>query len=143
MRVGPTLDKLLEEYPDDVAVYYKQHPLPMHSHAMLAAEAALAANAQGKFTEMHERLLQSSRSLSRETILQIAQEIGLDIERFTHDLDTQAYKDVIAKQTQEAVSVGATGTPASFVNGHFISGAQPYEKFKQLVDQELARQKAP
>jgi predicted DsbA family dithiol-disulfide isomerase len=108
---------------------------------MLAAEAALAAHAQGKFEPMHHELLANSRALSRDKILAIAREIGLDVERFTHDLDTHASKDVIERQTREAMGVGATGTPASFVNGRYLPGAQPYENFKKLVDEELARKR--
>ena len=121
---------------------YKMHPLPMHQNAMIAAQAAMAAHAQGKFAAMHDKLLANSTSLSREHILQLAAEAGLDVERFTRDLDAGAYKTSIDAQTQEVMSIGASGTPASFVNGRFISGAQPYEAFKRLVDEALAKTKA-
>jgi len=139
VRVGPTLDKILADYPNDVRMVYKMHPLPMHKNAMSAAEAAMAANAQGKFTAMNEKLLANSTALSRDKYLQIAAEIGLDVKRFTDDLDTNAFKKSIEAQTAEAMKVGATGTPASFVNGRFLSGAQPYEAFKKLIDEELAK----
>ena len=139
MRVGPTLDKILADYPTDVRVVYKMHPLPMHPNAMPAAEAAMAANAQGKFAAMHEKLMANSAALSRDKYLQFAAEIGLDVKRFTNDIDTQAYKKAIDAQTEEAMKVGASGTPASFVNGRFLSGAQPYEAFKKLIDEEIAK----
>ncbi|HKB35419.1 MAG TPA: hypothetical protein VKD72_03130, partial [Gemmataceae bacterium] len=78
MRVGPTLERLLKEYPDDVRIVYKQHPLPMHANAMIAAEAAMAANAQGKFQEMHARLMAPDRELTRDKIVEAAKQIGLD-----------------------------------------------------------------
>ena len=141
MRVGPTLDKLLADYPKDVRVVYKMHPLAMHQNAMPAAEAAMAANAQGKFAAMNEKLLANSASLSRDKYLQIATEIGLDMKRFTNDIDTHAYKASIDAQSEEAVKVGSTGTPASFVNGRFVSGAAPYDAFKTIIDEELAKAK--
>ena len=143
MRVGPTLDKILADYPADVRMVYKQHPLPMHPNAMPAAEAAMAANAQGKFVAMNEKLLASSSSLSRDKYLQIAAEIGLDVKKFTNDIDTHVYKPSIDAMAAEAMKVGATGTPASFVNGRFLSGAQPYEAFKKLIDEELAKATKP
>jgi protein-disulfide isomerase len=143
VRVGPTLEQLLKEYPDDVRIVYKQHPLPMHSQAMIASEAAMAANSQGKFVEMHNKLMENSRQLSRDKILETAKGLGLDMDRFTKDLDTRAHKPAIDAMTKEAMDVGATGTPASFVNGRYLVGAQPYESFKKLVDEALGKSGAP
>jgi predicted DsbA family dithiol-disulfide isomerase len=141
VRVGPTLERLLKEYPDDVRIVYKQHPLPMHSNAMIAAEAAMAADAQGKFREMHAKLMAPGGGLTRDKLLETAKEVGLDVDRFTKDLDNHTYKVAIDEMTAEAMRVGAGGTPASFINGLFLSGAQPYETFKKLVDEELAKTK--
>lgn len=139
MRVGSTLEKILADYPKDVKMVYKQHPLPMHPNAMPAAEAAMAANAQGKFGLMNDKLMANSTALSRDKYLQIAAEIGLDVKKFTNDIDTHVYKASIDAQVAEAMKVGATGTPASFINGRYLSGAQPYEAFKKLIDEELAK----
>ena len=139
MRVGSTLDKIVADYPADVRLVYMMHPLPMHQNAMPAAEAAMAANAQGKFAAMNEKLLANSSALSRNKYLQIAAEIGLDVKRFTNDIDTHAFKKSIDAWAAEAMKVGATGTPASFVNGRFLSGAQPYEAFKKIIDEEIAK----
>ena len=141
MRVGPTLERLLKEYPNDVRIAYKQRPLPIHSQAMIAAEAAMAAHAQGKFLEMHEKLIQNSAQLSRDKILEAARSIGLDMERFTKDLDTHAQKGAIDQTVKEAEDIGSYATPTSFVNGRFLVGAQPYETFKRFVDEELAKTK--
>ena len=141
MRVGPTLDKILAEYPSDVRMVYKMHPLAMHPNAMSAAEAAMAANAQGKFAAMNEKLLANGSALSRDKYIQFAAEIGLDVKRFTNDIDTHVYKASIDKQAQEAVAVGSTGTPASFINGRFVSGAASFEAFKKIIDEELAKAK--
>ena len=143
MRVGPTLEKILADYPTDVRMVYKMHPLPMHQNAMPAAEAAMAANAQGKFAAMNEKLLANSAALSRDKYLQIATELGLDVKKFTNDIDTHAFKADIDAMAAEAMKVGASGTPASFVNGRFLSGAQPYEAFKKLIDEEIAKATKP
>ncbi len=143
MRVGSTLEKILADYPNDVRMVYKQHPLAMHPNAMSAAEAAMAANAQGKFAAMNDKLMANSTALSRDKYLQIATEIGLDVKKFTNDIDTHVYKASIEAQVAEAMKVGATGTPASFVNGRYLSGAQPYEAFKKLIDEALAKGATP
>jgi len=142
VRIVPTLDKVLADYPKDVAVYYKMHPLPMHKNAMLAAEAALSANAQGKYEPMAQKLFEGANTLTREKVIEIAQSLQLDVDKFTKDLDSHAYKPQIDSDTKEAMGVGATGTPATFVNGRFLSGAQPYEAFKKLIDEELAKAQA-
>ena len=143
MRVGPTLDKLLADYPNDLRIAFKMHPLPMHPNAMPAAQAAMAANAQGKFQAMHEKLsvASSSGGLSRDKYIQFATELGLDVKKFTSDIDTNAYKKSIDAMTDEAMKVGATGTPANFINGRFVNGAAPYESFKKIIDEELAKAK--
>lgn len=139
VRVGPTIEQLVKEYPGDVRIAYKHHPLPMHAQAMIAAEAAMAAQAQGKFAEMHAKLMENSHALSREKIVELASGLGLDVARFTRELDTHVHKPAIEAMTKEAMGIGATGTPATFVNGRYLSGAQPFEAFKKLVDEALAK----
>lgn len=118
-------------------IVYKQHPLPSHQQSSIAAQAALAANAQGKYFEMHDLLFANMRTLSRPTIEGFAQQIGLDMDRFRADLDSGKYKPVLERETREVVSIGATGTPASFINGRYLRGAQPFENFKKIIDEEL------
>jgi len=137
--VAPTLDQLAAAYPEKVRIVYKMHPLNIHSQAKIAAEAALAANAQGKFHEMHDKLFERQAALSRETILAIAKEIGLDLTRFTKDLDTHAFLPTVETETKEVVAIGSTATPTSFINGRFVVGAKPLEVFKRMVDEELAK----
>ena len=137
--VGPTLIKILNDYPDDVKIAYMMHPLPMHSNAAIAAEAAMAAHAQGKFKPMHEKLEENSRQLSRDKILEIAKGLGLNMDQFTKDLDSNAHKAEIDRMTKAAMEIGATGTPANFINGRYLSGAAPYDTFKKLIDEELIK----
>jgi len=136
-RIAPTMAQLREAYPNDVRVVIKMHPLSFHQNAQIAAEAAMAAHAQGKFFEMHDRLFKNQQALTRDNILKWAQEIGLDVPRFTKDLDDHVQAARIAKEAQEVEGIGATGTPASFVNGRYVSGAKPLDFFKGMVEEEL------
>ncbi|HKJ23949.1 MAG TPA: thioredoxin domain-containing protein [Myxococcota bacterium] len=137
-RVKPTLTKLLEEYPDDVRVVYKHLPLSFHKDALPAAKAAVAAGKQGKFWEMHDALFEHQRELGDETYLEIARELGLDVEQFEKDYKSAPVATEVAHDMNEARRLGVTGTPGFFVNGRFASGARPYESFKAMVDQALA-----
>jgi len=142
-RVQPTLTKILEKYPQDVRKVFKQHPLSFHKDAPLAAEASLAAGAQGKFWEMKEVLFNNQKQLKEENLIQYAQELGLDLEQFKSDLTTHKYKEQVDRETEEAVKLGATGTPAFFVNGRYLSGAKPLESFVEVIDEELSGKKIP
>lgn len=142
VRLAPTLEKILADYPADVQIGFKQHPLGMHNQAMISAEAVMAANAQGKFEPMHKKLHEMNAQPNRDKIMEAAKTIpGLDMAKFTSDIDSHAYKAQIDAMTAEAMGVGATGTPASFVNGRYLSGAQPYEAFKKIIDEEIAKVK--
>jgi len=136
------------------------HPLPNHPFAMVAAQAAVAAQQQGKFMEMHEKLLgnirnfssmasakatelglgadqQRSAQVQKAMFTDFAQDLGLDTARFQIDLDDPKLIARIKAETSEVVAVGATGTPASFVNGKYLRGAQPFTAFKAAVDKAL------
>ncbi len=116
-------------------------PLPFHNHAQLAAEAALAANEQGKFWEMHDKLFANQQALERADLEKYAQEIGLDMNRFKSALDTGKFKAHITKDQAEAAKAGAQGTPTFLINGTKLVGAQPVDQFKKLIDEALAKKK--
>jgi hypothetical protein len=117
----------------------KMNPLPFHQNAMPAAEAAMAAHAQGKFWEMYDKLFENMQNLTREVFEQSAQEIGLNMARFRADLDGHTHQAAIQASQQQAQALGARGTPAFFVNGRKLRGAQPFEGFKTIIDEELAK----
>jgi protein-disulfide isomerase len=117
-------------------------PLDFHAQAKGAAQAALAAHAQGKFLEMNTKLFENQRALGRDQLIQYAKDLGLDVEKFTKDMDSDTISQQIARDMAEATGVGSTGTPATFVNGRFLSGAKPFNAFKEVVDEELAWAKA-
>ena len=104
---------------------------------MLAAEAAEAAGTQGKFWEMHDLLFQNQRALNEEAFKGYAKQLGLDMPQFEKDYASpEVAKEVEADMTL-ARTLGVTGTPGFFVNGRFLSGAQPYSAFKTKIDAEL------
>jgi len=121
-----------------VRIVFKHQPLSIHPKAPAAHAAAEAAHRQGKFWEMHDKIFEKQREMSPEKYLEYATEIGLDVEQFKKDLASAEVKSRVDADTQEAIKLGTTGTPAFFVNGLFLSGAKPFEAFKEVIDKELA-----
>ena len=116
---------------------FRNQPLPFHQHAMEAAESAMAANAQGKFWQMHDKMFGNQQALDRPSLEKYAQEIGLNMSKWKADMDGHRYKEQIESDSKRGTEVGASGTPAFFVNGKLVSGAQPFEAFKPIIDEEL------
>lgn len=140
-RVNPTLAKLLETYPGKVKVAFKHLPLRIHPDAPAAHAAAEAAGRQGKFWEMYDKIFANQRDLKPETFVVYATEIGIDVEQFKKDVNDPSVKAKIESDSDEAEKLGVAGTPAFFINGKYLSGAQPYETFQKLVDEQLAAAK--
>jgi protein-disulfide isomerase len=138
-RVLPTLDRLVKEYPDKVRVFFRHNPLPFHSDAPLAAQAAVAADKQGKFWPMHDILFKNQANLKREDLEKYAAEIGLNVAKFKQDIDSAETKKRVEDDLDVAKKVGVQGTPNFFINGRPLRGAMPYEQFKTVVDDELLR----
>ena len=138
-RVNPTLKQVFDapEYAGKVRQVFKQNPLPFHKNAQLAAEASLAARAQGKFWEMRDRLFENQRALTRSDLERYAREIGLNLVRFNKALDEHTYREEVAKDLADAGRAGVRGTPHFLINGKALSGAQPYEAFKSIIDTEI------
>jgi protein-disulfide isomerase len=137
-RVEPTIDQIMKEYGKDVRVAFKQLPLPFHNNAHTAAEAALAAKAQGKFWEMHGLMFKNQQALDRPSLEKYAGEIGLNVDKFKADLDSGKYKQKVDAELAEGNKIGARGTPSFFINGKPFVGAQPFENFKQKIDGAIA-----
>ena len=138
-RVEPTLTQLEKEYQGKVRMVWKNYPLPFHQNAEPAAEAAMAADAQGKFWPMHDKLFENQTALDRPSLEKYAQDLGLNMSKFKADLDSSKFKSTIESTTKEGSTVGVNGTPAVFINGRKISGAYPFETFKKIADEELAK----
>src|SRR2546426_11362577 len=106
----------------------------MHKDAMPAALAAMAANEQGKFWEYHDKLFSNQPKIQKDFLLQYAKDVGLNMKKFEDALNSSKYKAAIAADVSEADSLGSSGTPAFYVNGHFLNGAKPFEEFAKAIN---------
>ena len=88
---------------------------------------------------MRDLIFANQREMSKEKYIQYATELGLDIERFKKDMESDDVKKLVDTDSKQAASLGLTGTPGFFINGRYLRGAKPFEEFKALIDEELAR----
>ncbi|MFQ5718962.1 MAG: DsbA family protein [Acidobacteriota bacterium] len=142
-RAHQTVNQVLSKYGDSVRVAFVMNPLSFHKDAPLAAQAALAANDQGKFLEMHNLLLDNQRALKRDNLVAYAGQIGLDVPAFEAALDSGRFTAPVQAGQQTAARIGATATPYFFVNGRTLRGAQPLPAFTRLIDEELGGKLKP
>ena len=137
-RADAAVQQVMQTYGDKVRLVHRDFPLSFHAHALPAAEAARCAEAQGKFWEYHAKLF-ASQDLSPEKLQALATEVGLDRVKFDECVTKEQFKSGIDKDIADGTEAGVTGTPAFFINGRMLSGAQPFERFKEVIDDELAR----
>lgn len=138
-RVTPTLDKLRAAYPDKIRFVFKDFPLPNHALAPKAAEAAHCANEENKYWEMHDRLFANQQALDVPALKQHATTLGLDEAAFAQCLDSGKFADVVQADLALGTKLGISSTPTLYVNGRPVIGAQPYDYFVTVVEEELAR----
>jgi protein-disulfide isomerase len=138
-QTHPTLKQLLERYPGKVRLAYRDFPLDsIHPQARRAAEAARCAGDQKKFWEYHDVLFTQSPQLAIEDLRRYAGQVGLDVKKFEACLAAGVHKAGVQRDLDEGNRLGVTGTPAFFINGRSLTGAQPLEAFARLIEQELA-----
>jgi protein-disulfide isomerase len=142
LRAEPTIRKILDTYKGDVKLVWRNEPLPFHPNAMPAAKAAMAAHKQGKFWQMHKLLFEHQQELSEPKYEEWANQAGLDVARWKRDKDSPEIQAAIAADARYGNQVGADGTPAFFINGRLVSGALPFETFKPIIDEEIAKANA-
>jgi protein-disulfide isomerase len=131
---------VLEHYPNDVKLVSKEFPLAMHKQAKAAAIAALAAGEQGKYWEYHDKLLDNYNKLSGAKFLEIAEELGLDMDAFKKSLTDSKHQRAIAKDMKDGSKAGVTGTPTIFVAGRRLQN-RSLDGFKAIIDAELKKKK--
>ena len=138
-QIQPVLDKLLTDYQGKVSFAFKDFPLPMHTNAQKAAEAAHCADAQGKYWQFHDHLF-STRQFEPSKLKGSAQALKLDAKAFNLCLDSGQQAAKVKTHAEEAQALGLPGTPAFFVNGRPINpnGTVSYETLSRLIDDELA-----
>jgi len=139
LRADPTVQQVLSTYGDKIRFVYRHYPLPNHPAARPAAEAAACAGEQGKFWPYHDRLFANPTKLSDADLKQHAAALGLNTTQFNTCVDTHKLKAQIDNDVKDGEEAGVNGTPAFYINGRMLSGAQPFEAFKKIIDEELAR----
>jgi protein-disulfide isomerase len=138
VRAEATVKEVLAAYPGKIRLVYRDYPLPNHSKAPKAAEAAHCAGDQGKYWEMHERLFASGNEIDVPDLKKYAGELKLEQAKFEKCLDSGEKTKLVEEHRKAGEEAGVSGTPAFFVNGRMINGAQPLEAFKKIIDEELA-----
>lgn len=118
---------------------FKDFPLPNHAEAIKAAEAAHCAGDQGKYWEMHDRLFADQRALGVPGLKTSATALGLNMPKFNQCLDSGTYRDMIQADLEQGEKMGVNSTPTIYINGRAVIGAQPFEAFKVVIDEELAK----
>jgi protein-disulfide isomerase len=139
-RADTTIQEILRRYPGRVRRVVKHHPLPFHKRALPAAMLALEARAErgdAAHFDAIRRLFASAPRLEEPDLLAVAQELRLDPVRVRRALDREAYRDTIERDSAQATELDVRGTPSFFVNGVRIQGAQPLEKFLEVIETEL------
>jgi len=134
-QASEVTSKIAEEYGDDVVIYFKNFPLNPQSLSPLAARAALAAQEQGRFWEMHDLLFAEQDSLSEEKIVELAGQIGLNTEKFEAALDDEALAKKVARDRSEGDEAGIRGTPAFFIDGVRFVG--DFDELKQTIEDRI------
>jgi protein-disulfide isomerase len=133
------MDQLLQAYPQQVRVVYKNRPLEFHHDAALAHQALVAAGAQGQFWPMHRALLAHQNALSATDLMGYATDLGLDTNRFLADLTSQTAHDQVQNDISQAREAGVNGVPVFVVNGTRVDGVQPFSSLKAIVDEQLQK----
>ncbi|MCI5160185.1 MAG: disulfide bond formation protein DsbA [Candidatus Electrothrix sp. AUS1_2] len=135
-KIQPLVEEALKNNSDKLKVVFKHLPLQMHKEAEPAALAAIAADEQGKFWQMHDALF-AAKKLSAETIEQAAKDIGLDMEKFKKDVASAETKAKLQKDMTDAGKAGVGGTPTLFINGRQVKG-RGGNVLQEMIDQELS-----
>jgi protein-disulfide isomerase len=138
-RVQPTIDQILEDYKGKVKLIFRHFPLSFHQNAQKAAEASECAADQGKFWEMHDIMFENQTALDIDSLKSYAKGLGLNTLTFNSCLDSGKYEKKVKDDFTEGGKYGVQGTPATFVDGVLVSGAQPYENFQAAVENALAK----
>jgi protein-disulfide isomerase len=143
VRARPTVNRVRETYGDKVRWVFRHFPLDFHAQAEKAGEAAACAGEQGKFWEMHDLLWENSAKLQVADLKAHAATLGLDAATFDRCLDSGRHAGLVEADLRAGQGYGVSGTPAFFVNGRPLVGAQPFDAFAQAIDDELQRPATP
>lgn len=138
-RLVPTIEQVKQKYGDKVRIVFRQFPLNFHQFAQKAAEASLCANEQGKFWQMHDAMFANQQALGVDQLKAKATELGMNADQFNTCLDQGKFASQVQTDLDAGTQAGVNGTPAMFINGRFLSGAQPLGEITKIIDDELQR----
>ncbi len=137
-KAESSVHKVLEQYPHDVRVVFRNLPLTqIHPNAKVAAEAAVCAERQGKFWEMHDAMYADQSALAADALKATAKRLGLNLGQFSTCLSDGASAAALDADTRAAAELGLSGTPYFFINGRPIDGNAPLENFESIIAEEL------
>ncbi len=143
-KAQATLAEIVSKYPEKVKFVHRDFPLDsLHPASWKAHEAARCAGEQGKFWEYHDKLFSSAPNHGPEQLKAYAQQTGLDVAAFERCVTTAKYQTAVQRDIDEGTRFGVNATPAFFINGRLLSGAQPLENFVRVIQEELARPTPP
>jgi len=137
-RLQPTLNQVLEAYPKDVKLVFKDFPLSFHKQAKNAAKAARAAGEQGKFWEMHDLIFEKFSTVNEAMFKEFAGKLNLDMNKFNADYSSTKYDQLIEQDINMGRTAGVTGTPSLFLNGKRMQ-RRSFEDFKTAIDEILKK----
>ncbi len=140
-QATPYINEIVQKHPKDVRLVFKQYPLRSHEHAEDAARAAIAAQRQGKFWEMHAALFKYVGPLDRKALLSVAKKLGLNETQFVEDMESEAVADIVARDKRQAEQLGLEGTPMIYINGRYYS--PQIDDLESWIDLEVAHPTAP
>lgn len=129
------MKRLLNLYGAKIRLVFRNYPL--NADSIVAAEASLAAHAQGKFWHMHDLLYDNPNAHSRADLISYGRKIGLQMDRFTKDLDTHKHRTQVDREIALGTKKMIKGTPTFFINGYKVEGLAPLDEYKKLIDQYL------
>lgn len=139
----PMVKQILTEFNGKIYFVYRYFPLTaIHQNAMISAQAGFAAGQQSKFWEMHDMLFQTQNSWAnspkaRETFIDYAKKLDLDMDKFTIDIDSGEAKNFISDTSNKGTAIGVNSTPTFFLNGSKIQNPRTYNDFKSLIENEI------
>ncbi len=138
-RVRPTIWRLMDEYKGKISYVFLDFPLSFHKEAKKAHEAAHCAGDQGKYYDYNRKIFDNQTKLGVDDLKGYAKELGLNAAEFDKCLSTDKFAKRVEQNMKTGAGAGVTGTPAFFINGILLSGAQPYDSFKEIIESELKR----
>jgi len=138
-QLEPVLTRLRDTYGDRLRLVWKDFPLPIHSQARGAAEAARCAGDQGHFWEYHDLLFANQQALTADDLKRHARMLRLDLDQFTVCIERGLHRADVTVDLEEGTRQGIEATPTVFINGRPVIGAQPFDAYEKVIEEELSR----